>query len=1005
MGAEIQTYWNVEVLYQFFNAVTSLMAGQGFKSAAKFLFYVALLFGVFSWVEGKHHQWFVNTLIGLFFFMVLTVAKTNVAIVDKTGLEPPKVVSNVPTVLAWTVKSTNTLFTWMTLRYESLMSIPDELSLAKGDLAFGHRILKQVGRATIADPGLRSDLMHFFKECTIYDIKDGAITSDEVLKQGNTWDTIFSKTSPARFVSYNTLSSSPQTDSCLAVATTVSDNLSTRVKAAADAAQTFYGKQAFTRASSDAIAQSMYIAAVGKSYDWILAASADSSAALRQGMFNTLWREAGSELPAMLNDPARIQEVNSLTSSAAAARAADGSNSSISLLAQESLPHMRNWIEAILIGIFPFVVLMMVVVSNEARKPIFKGYVSALAWIGLWPVMFAMINQLSLVLLQKKAAAMGLSAGVPFQLSDAFDATLQDELTMVGYMVASVPFISGAIIKLASGQVMGLADRLFSSTMSAGSSMGGEMAKGNFSAGSTSMDSFGANHTAMNKFDRQLTMASGGFSVQTAGGGTMVGAPNGRLAMQQLSNRLLRSGVLSRSSSSGLQQEGGMSSNASFGDSLSLRSGKSAQLASVKGTGRTRGNDQATDSNVGIQEGGSTSRTSNKDAGFQTSDSRQSTYSLSAGAADSFGGRIGAQASIGAAGSDGASNSSAASGTTRDQKRLAKTMASQGASQEAIDQAVSNLRNSAQNSTTSPGNSTSQRNGSRGIGSLGASFSASSQKTYRAEQGRNYNSGETTSGSETSAESHGYNVTATQGLSTKLGSSSTQTNRDGADATLTRYQDRSRSTDSSFRQDINHGQKASQSDSLSFSINQDMLADPDYLSKVANRFGMSDLRFMTQAEGEQWAMIEQYAAEKTMATQHMPTNLPGGMATPSSTQQVNQSKAANDGKIADNIERTHSKNVSATGYSGTQPVTTTLDRPELINATKNIVDPASLGAKPGARPADEAGIKTRDFTSGDRNVGAGRAMPLGDVEKMIGDDLQDTASKAIKKLRGDENWR
>jgi conjugal transfer mating pair stabilization protein TraG len=79
-------------------------------------------------------------------------------------------------------------------------------------VGFGHRILKQVNNVTIRDLGLRSDLMQFIKECTLYDVKDGEITPQQIVGGTRYWNVIFNNTSPARFVTYNTLTNAPTTD-------------------------------------------------------------------------------------------------------------------------------------------------------------------------------------------------------------------------------------------------------------------------------------------------------------------------------------------------------------------------------------------------------------------------------------------------------------------------------------------------------------------------------------------------------------------------------------------------------------------------------------------------------------------------------------------------------------------------------------------------------------------------------------------------------------------------
>ncbi len=71
-------------------------------------------------------------------------------------------VDNVPFALAVTAQTTNLVFGALTNTYETVFGVPEDLGLQKGDVGFGHRILKQVNNATIRDPSLRSgsDAVH-----------------------------------------------------------------------------------------------------------------------------------------------------------------------------------------------------------------------------------------------------------------------------------------------------------------------------------------------------------------------------------------------------------------------------------------------------------------------------------------------------------------------------------------------------------------------------------------------------------------------------------------------------------------------------------------------------------------------------------------------------------------------------------------------------------------------------------------------------------------------------
>lgn len=529
MDIEIQTYWNVETLAMVFNAIAAVMNAQSFDGLLRFAFVFGLALAIFGYIgrQLEMFKWFIHAFI---FVMVLNLPIANVILTDKSGLEPPREVDNVPFALAAVAQATNLVFGSMTSAYETAFGVPDALGLRQGDVGFGHRILRQVNKATIRDPELRADLMQFIKECTLYDVRDGEISHRDIVSGVDTWNTIFTNTSPARFVTYDSLSA-PKTQPCTEVALV----LSQRVGTAATADQASAGRMVFTRAENDQVASALFVNAVGSSYDWILKNSANASDAMRQAMFNNLWRDAGSELPALLNDPARVSEVSALMGSAQAARQAAGSQSTLSLLAQETLPHVRNWIEAIIYALFPVVVVLMVVSSTEGAKKIFVGYLMSLAWIGLWPLLFAVINHLSMIHLSRKLAAFNLAdKGVPFQYSDAFDATIVDEQAAIGYMVILVPFIASLIIRMGQGGFTAIADRVMTSFSSAGAAAGASMALGNAHMGQVGMDTASLNMTSMHRHDATVGLRGGVSSVETPDGAQMIRTANGTVGTQEL---------------------------------------------------------------------------------------------------------------------------------------------------------------------------------------------------------------------------------------------------------------------------------------------------------------------------------------------------------------------------------------------------------------------------------------------------------------------------------------
>jgi conjugal transfer mating pair stabilization protein TraG len=984
IDVEIQTYWNVETLYYVFNAVASMMAGAGFSGLLKLVFLFAIAIGMFGYMNKQLEmaKWFIHALA---FVTVLNLPIARVALTDKAGLEPPRVVDNVPFALAVVAQTTNLVFGALTNTYETVFGVPEDLGLQKGDVGFGHRILKQVNNATIRDPGLRSDLMQFIKECTLYDVKDGEITPQQIVGGTDTWNIIFNNTSPARFVTYNTLTNAPTTDTCVNVAAILKD----RVNDAVTAGQTFYGKQAFTRANSDAIATSMFVSAVGTSYDWILNSSSNASDAMKQAMFNNIWKEAGSELPALLNDPARVAEVNALAAAAQAARQADGSNSTLSLLAQETLPHMRNWIEAIIYALFPVVVVLMVVSSTEAAKKIIAGYLMSLAWIGLWPILFAVINHLSLMHLRYKARALELAAGVPFQLTDAFDATLTNEQAAIGYMVVLVPFIAGAIIKLGQGGFMSVADRMMTGFASAGAAVGASTASGNVSMGQAGLDTASVNTTSMHKYDSNIGLTGGGATIGRGNGSVATMAANGAVAMQQLQNRMLTQMALAKKFEAGRNHEAHRTDITSSGDQLAYRHSDASTLTDVRGHDNTRGAYQ--------QQGVQVSTTSQGGYGGQHSTGQSlgqnvrenSNFHMAAGNTDHLNMNLGV--GRGGAAPGGAAGPVGGGPDPKEEKRLIDSMRQGGATQQQIDDALKNYR--ASKGGAAP---------SGGLVSAGLGYQGT--RSYTAAHSRDRNVDTVHGRQEDARLNHSFSVTGARAEQGARGQQSSQMDRHGRDAALSNVDERSRVSDVSDRREYGVGDRVNRSESDSFTIHKDLMADPYLFEKVAARNGMTAMRFMNQSEERIMQMVQDYVSEKGMVQQAttMPQQTFAGERLPSTKSELDARSASDRAAIPTDIAARHRTKVAQTGYGGTAPLAVDTTAPAIVGRSRGAVegqlDPKNKESIPARTGALDENV--RAWASPDKAVGEGRANPAAVTEDMVGRDVKDTALKVWDKLTG-----
>ena len=958
MNIEIVTYWNIETLYYVFNAVASIVQSGTFTNMIRFVFLSALMVGIFSYgAAGKTLElatWFLQALL---LTTLLNLPITSVLLTDKTGQEPPRTVGNVPVALAIVAQGSTMVFSRLTDFFETTFSVPGELGLAHGDVGFGHRILKQVNHVAIRDPGLRSDLMQFIKECTLYDLKDGSISSSDLIGNASSigyspWFVMFSNTNPARFSTYNTLPGATGTPPVTAPCPDVGAALALRVGDGIAAAQAFYGRTLFPRAATDAVAQGLFVGAVATSYDWILNNSQNASDAMKQSMFNNLWKDAGTELPTLLGDTSRVAEVSALMGSAQAAGQANVSNSVLSQLAQENLPHMRNWIEAILYALFPVVLLLAICMTAQGAMRLLGGYVMGLVWIGLWPLLFAIINGLSLLHLKHKTAALNLANNVPFQLTDVFDVTLGDEQAAIGYMIVLVPFIAGAIVKMGQGGMMSIADRMGASFTSAGASAGASAAMGNISAGQVGLDTASVNTTAMHKYDSNLSVIGGGASMSTARGGTLMmqGAHASRTDML---NRFANHLSVGRNTSAGTSQEAGQSTSIASGHAVSNQISTAATLSTVKRKGGSRSHVQAIDQSGAItQTGGVQGSASDTVRRHQDyNDNAVFGSAITSTTAFRVGGRVGAGTQAG--GGSAKRNTSGASGGVnagsgiddQDEKRLLDTMTAQGASSAKKESALQNLRSSKGSRPSEPpgrgitgGLHLGLDNTQTATAHQGTGKSATTgvSKAADAGQGVYYN----TAGTVSNAQSHGRLATQDEALSRE----STRTQVDGYSET----------NDATLRSDSSVGQRANRSLSDSVAQHRDLLADPAFLAQVAQRNHMSEARFYNQDDVDLMRMVERYADERGMFQQatSLPRQSAAGVPLATSAGALQAAHAFESGSVSNRTAAAGVRHDRSVGISGqvTAPLANTVALPlaTATDARTNVDKGVATGAAAAA---------------------------------------------------------
>jgi conjugal transfer mating pair stabilization protein TraG len=486
---EIYAYGNVDTLTGVFNAIAAIMGGADYFGLIKTIAVTGVLVAAFSglFTPGRFHGW--GWLMGfLMLYYALFLPKADVVIIDKLGSQSPVAVGNVPLGVAFFGHATSKVGDVMTRFFETAFQVipntnaqlPVELSYQKNGVMFGNRLIQASRRANVADPQLRTDLISFVYNCTVYDLQDRTIDAAAFAKSTDIWS-LMGNPNPARFSTYG---NPVQIDTCPNVYTYLAGRLPAEV-ARAKAMLAFQ-----MNPSLDATAaQSAIDSQIEQAYYKTKIATAAQGAAdlLRQNIMINLMQDTTSIVGQKLNDPAALMLA---TGRASATASINASFLTMGKVAEQALPLVRNVIEAIIYAVFPFVFLLFLLAQGRGLGLAIKSFVLSLVWIQLWPPLYAILNYVATLASAKNleaAARMASSVqGLALESASAIYQGAISDQAIAGYMVISIPIIATAIIK--GGEVAFQAVTGVGPMQSAVSGEAGSTSKGNVTQDSVSID-------------------------------------------------------------------------------------------------------------------------------------------------------------------------------------------------------------------------------------------------------------------------------------------------------------------------------------------------------------------------------------------------------------------------------------------------------------------------------------------------------------------------------------
>ena len=486
---EIYAYGNVDTLTGVFNAIAAIMGGADYFGLIKAIAITGVLVAAFAglFTPGKFHGW--GWLMGfLLVYYALFLPKSTVVIVDKLGSQPPVAVGNVPIGVAFFGHATSKVGDVMTRFFETAFQVipatnaqlPGELAYQKNGVMFGNRLIQASRAANVADPQLRTDLIAFVHNCTVYDLQDGTIDPAAFARSTDIWS-LMGTPNPARFTTYG---NPVQVDTCPNAYT----YLAARLPAEVAHARSILAFQ-LNPTLEPAAALTAIDAQIEQAYYKTKIATAAQGAAdlLRQNIMINLVQDSRSLAGQKLNDPAALMIA---TARANATASVNSAFLTMGKIAEQALPLVRNVIEAVIYAVFPFVFLLFLLAQGRGLAMAIKSFAMSLVWIQLWPPLYAILNYVATLASARNleaAAKMGTVAqGLALETAASIYSGAVSDQAIAGYMVISIPIIATAIIK--GGEVAFQAVTGVGAVQSAASAEAAATSKGSITQNAVSMD-------------------------------------------------------------------------------------------------------------------------------------------------------------------------------------------------------------------------------------------------------------------------------------------------------------------------------------------------------------------------------------------------------------------------------------------------------------------------------------------------------------------------------------
>lgn len=526
MSLEIISIGGIDILAQMFNAIAAITSNTSFFHLMGAAEIIGVATCVLRYVQ-RHDLKDLGKWLIFFVFIngILLTPKVDLLFTDKIYTTKVKKVDNVPVGIAAPFYIFSLGGNALAEMYDKFLAQPNDVRYTNTGMLFGQRLLDSSFNMIPKDARFQANMANFVESCVVPDVEiNNKYTYRDIFESKDIARFFFNPSfspSEARTMFYTGANNSREYITCKAGTPKLKADLDNMI---AKAKQVRKSSLASVSKSNDGsykvlgYSPNMYDIPedmTSQVHFYLMGSSKSATDIYKQNILVNKLRRDFQFVPAAFDGTSDMVG-NAAEQAQMKWRLANLASYQV---ASKTLPALYTVFSALLVGIFPIIILAMFV--TELTGSIIKSYMGFLFSLMLYPVLFAIFNSIVNVLTHQTLA------GEDFTISnaDTIRSNLADIGATAGYLMMSIPFISFGLIKGLGQAVSSAGSYLGSALSSATSAESSQVSTGNYNYGNMQMENVNGFKTDLNRSFR-----SGVSSMQRANGATEIQNADGSLS-------------------------------------------------------------------------------------------------------------------------------------------------------------------------------------------------------------------------------------------------------------------------------------------------------------------------------------------------------------------------------------------------------------------------------------------------------------------------------------------